>query len=348
MKTDRHSRTVCVKLESAAEWIAHARRIRLFCLHWVAAMHFLVIASMGVVVADDSSVKTLSNQSSASVSPAESQPQATELLRYVLRRIAHGPAFDALVRETVWATGREVVGIGSYEQAGVGSGRFNLQITMHDGYGKHWLQQISDGRLAWTRSEISGQVKLRRVDLGRLDEGVGTTSGSPSIAPRLKVGGWTEMLDTIDRDYILRVDGAKLQSQPVWVITGTLRKEVRARTLAQSGRDSWSPLCPTKVRVAISSTANAETGFGDFLPLRIESWSDPIKPDSGSDTSARPEGRLIALIEIHSIRPIKTPPVERFRFNNDDAEVNFTNDTDRYIQRHGVQLTAKQQRLMSR
>ena len=46
------------------------------------------------------------------------------------------PLSIAKVRETVWATGREVVGVGTYEQAGGGSGRFNLQITMHDGDGQ--------------------------------------------------------------------------------------------------------------------------------------------------------------------------------------------------------------------
>ncbi len=83
------------------------------------------------------------------------------------------PSFHAKVRETVWTNGREVVGVGTYEQAGGGSGRFNLQVTMHDGDGKHRLQQISDGRLAWTRTEIAGKVSLRRVDVGRLDEWVG-------------------------------------------------------------------------------------------------------------------------------------------------------------------------------
>ena len=103
---------------------------------------------------------------------AQSETQAVQLLRAVLEMVVNGPAFDAKVRETVWTTGRGVVGVGTYEQAGGGTGRFNLQVTMHDGDGKHRLQQISDGRLAWTRTEISGKVSLRRVDVGRLDEWV--------------------------------------------------------------------------------------------------------------------------------------------------------------------------------
>ncbi len=294
--------------------------------------------------------QTVSNRkrSRASDKSPTSQPQATALLRKVLHEIAHGPAFDAKVRETVWTTGREVVGVGTYQQAGGGSGRFNLQITMHDGDGKHRLQQISDGRLAWTRNEIAGHVSLRRVDVGRLDEWLRHSARAGGIAPRLRIGGWTEMLDTIDRDYIVRVDPAKLHSRPVWVITGTLRKDVRTRVLAESGRQQWPLLLPTKVCVAVAATADPETNFGQLLPVRIEYWSDPVASAGSADDQPKPKGRLLTLIELYSIQPIAPPPIERFRFENLDAEVNFTNETERYIKRYGVQITAAERRLLRR
>ena len=93
--------------------------------------------------------------------------------------------------------GREVVGVGTYEQAGGGSGQYNLQVTMHDGDGKHRLQQISDGKLAWTRTEIAGKVSLRRVDVGRLEEWVRGIADPTGLSPKLKVGAWGEMLDTM-------------------------------------------------------------------------------------------------------------------------------------------------------
>jgi len=105
--------------------------------------------------------------------PSGTQQQAVTLIGRVLRELVHGDAFDAKVRETVWTSGREVIGVGTYEQAGAGTGRYNLQVTMHDGEGKHRLHQISDGRLAWTRTEIADQVSLRRVDVGRLDGPIG-------------------------------------------------------------------------------------------------------------------------------------------------------------------------------
>ncbi|MCG8649107.1 MAG: hypothetical protein MI861_04705 [Pirellulales bacterium] len=280
--------------------------------------------------------------------PQPSDPQALRLLQEVVRQITHGPAFDAKVRERVWATGREVVGVGTYEQAGGGGGQFNLQITMLDGGGKHRLQQISDGRLAWTRTEIAGKVTLRRVDVGRLNEWVRLSGREVDIAPGLKVGGWAEMLDTIQQDYVLTVDNAKLGSRAVWVITGQLRDEARARIQLLSNHDNFPELCPTKVRVVIAAKPNPETGFGQLLPIQFQFWSDPVAAPPQGDQPARRQGRLITLIEIYSIRPITPPSIERFRFENDNAEVNFTNETDRYIQRYGVQLTAGQRRQLRR
>ena len=239
---------------------------------------------------------------------ATSQPQAVNLLRRVLAVIVNGPAFDAKVRETVWVTGREVVGVGTYEQAGGGSGRYNLQITMHDGDGKHRLQQISDGRLAWTRTEIAGNVSHRRVDVGRLDEWVRGVSRSP-ISPGLRVGAWAEMLDTIERDYVLSVDSAHLKGEAMWVITGELRPQRRDQIMADSGRQEWPSLHPTLVRVAVRRNPDPETGFGQLLPVHIEFRSDPVASEEVVGKSLR---RLITLIELYSIRAISPPRSSNF------------------------------------
>lgn len=282
-----------------------------------------------------------------------SDPRAVALLRQVLSTLVHGAPFHAKVRETVWTNGREVVGVGTYEQAGAGSGQFNLQVTMHDGDGKHRLQQISDGRLAWTRTEIAGNVSLRRVDVGRLDEWVGQSIPSTTIAPRLTVGAWAELLTTIERDHVLAVVGAKLENEPVWVLTGRLREERRSEVLADSGREDWPMLYPTRVHIAIRTKADPATGFGELLPVRFEFWSDPLSDESSPASSASSsakgqEGRLITLIELYSIQPISPPPLDRFRFENRDAEVNFVNETDRYLQFFGVHLTERELRQLRR
>jgi hypothetical protein len=348
MKIDRHSHhtgEAPVKLGISGP-AQPATRVICRRMVWCMAFLFWGIAHPDPPPAPAADTSAATPQPAAP--PAVSQPRATGLLRQVIWQLAHGPAFIAKVRETVWATGRKVVGVGTYEQSGEGSGRFNLQITMHDGDGRHHFQQISDGKLAWTRSEVSGHVALRRVDVGRLDEWVRPSNTPGEVAPRLRIGAWTEMLDLVDRDYIVRVDSATLQDNPVWVITGSLREQVRARILKESGRSTWPTLCPTKVRIAIAASPDAATGSGELLPTRIEFWSDPILADPQAESSAVPEGRLITLIEIYSIRAITAPPIERFRFDNQDAEVNFVNETEGYIERFGVELTASQRRALQR
>jgi hypothetical protein len=329
----------------------------LLALSFLISMH-VILVDVGDLAADDSPGVEAGQAASTSVSrPAElagerasdgSHTQAVDLLRAVIEMVVHGPAFDAKVRETVWTTGRSVVGVGTYEQAGGGSGRYNLLVTMHDGDGKHRLQQISDGRLAWTRTEIAGKVSLRRVDVGLLDQWVEGAIGRSRISPRLKVGAWAEMLSTIERNYVLEAVGAKLKDDQVWVIKGKLRDHRRHQIMAFSGLDEWPDLYPTQVRVAIKSKPDPDSGFGAWLPVRIEYLSDPVVPTANSADIEPSEGRLISLIEIYSIRPIDPPPEQRFRFENRDAHVNFINETDRYIQHYGVELTERQRRQLQR
>lgn len=305
---------------------------------------------------------------------------ARRLLARVIEQIALGPAFDAKIRQRVRVGDREVIGVGTYEQAGDGSGWFNLQVAMHDGDGKHTLQQISDGRLAWTRKQIGEEVILQRVDVGRLDQWVQgavapvyhhpNASAEPianHLPPSVRVGAWTEMLERIAADHDLTLASGRLEQREVWIVRGKLRADVRAQQLTDFGTENWPELCPTEVVVAIAKSAAIETGFGKGLPLRIEFWSDPIgthlsavegadRPGSQSDSepdatttalSAEPS-HLISVIELYSIRPISPPPIGRFRFENQDMEVNFTNDTGRYLSRYGIHITERQSRMLRR
>lgn len=395
--------------------------------NWIFALILLFgsIAAVGPAANRSSAQTASATDKIKSIAPADADP-ARRLLARVIEQIALGPAFDAKFRQRVWVGGREVIGVGTYEQAGDGSGWFNMQVAMHDGDGKHTLQQISDGRLAWTREQIGDDVSLQRVDVGRLDQWVHSgansavsapvyrgslTSGNATdhrqttarrdhlvdhLPPSVRVGGWTEMLESIAADHDLQVVSGRLEDRDVWIIRGSMRPDIREARLEEFGTPTWPELCPTQVVVAIAKAASPETGFGQGLPLRIEFWTDPQtneppnsangSKDSGSaedgsvDTSvdgnshsglastgtavdalsaapkapaekpiaATQKGRLISLIELYSIRPISSPPIGRFRFENQDMSVNFTNDTDRYLTRYGIQITERQSRMLRR
>ena len=272
-------------------------------------------------------------------------PDAKSQMQEIMRRLAYGPAFDAKVRQRVWAAGREVVGVGTYEQAGNGTGHFNLQVTMHDGDGRHGLQQICDGRLAWTKSVISERVSLSRVDVGRLNEWVRQsqrTRNSDELPARLRVGGWIEILDSIERDYVLDLGYAHSRSSDdgvlaLLVLTGELSNEARQRIMREHHISEIPELFPTKIKLAVQTQDNPKTKFGQGLPVRIEYWSEPVRATSEEEFDA--EGRLISLIEIYSIRPIQAPPIERFRFETHDPSINFANETDRYLRRYNIRLS---------
>ena len=344
MKIDRYNRLTSDS-KTKASFIASFMRRRggsklvvLVCLCLV----FLTFSALDwqITVAESPRIEAEStSQGNDESITVENEEAAIKLLRRVIFQLASGPAFEAKVRQRVWTTGREVVGVGTYEQSGQTTGQFNFQMTMHDGEGKHTLQQISDGRLAWTRSEVAGEISLHRVDVARLDEWAANAQNEDTLPLRLRVGGWIELLEQIKRDHQLQVAGGRLQGQPVWVVTATLSEDQQNEVIRASGRAEWPQLYPVKVCVVISKVGNKESGFGKFMPLRIEHWSRAIDEPSESDAEKTQQAeRLISLVELYSIRQIAPPPIERFRFENRDAEVNFTNETDGYLKRFGVNV----------
>jgi len=306
--------------------------------------------------------------------PEKSESNADVLALRCMERLCLGDAFDAKLRQRIWASGREVVGVGHYEQGGRGGGRFSLEMTIHDGDTRQTMKQISDGKLVWVRTEIGGAVAIRRVDLGRIDEferqwltkqqmssvaprasvyrSVGHVSPTPienRLPSRLTAGGLAELIQRIREDYVLSLKKGTVERQPVWILHGRLRSTVHSQIEAVSQRGHWTPLCPVEVRVAIAATADA-TGFGAGLPLRIEFYSvatlanDPTTPSTDSQTvapPATPTGRLISLLEVYAMRRIEASPEERFRFQSDDREVTFTNDTKRYLDQIGIETESE-------
>jgi hypothetical protein len=234
---------------------------------------------------------------SQATTSAGSQANAHLLIHRTIERLVRGDAFDAKLRQRIWASGREVVGVGHYEQSGIGSGRFSMEMTIHDGDSRQTMKQISDGKLAWHRSQIAGTIAVRRVDLGRIDEyeqelrarhsvtkhsGIkspiyrmaGHSSHAPTdpLPASLRVGGLVELLDRIAEDYDLSLSRKFVEKQPVWVLHGQIKERERLRILKESGRDHMAPLYPCEVRVAITATGDAN-GFGAGLPILIEFWS---------------------------------------------------------------------------
>lgn len=276
---------------------------------------------------------------------AQSTPQALALVDQVINRLAHGAPFFCDIRQRVWAAGGESMGVGTYIQVGRGTGQFSMQVSMHDGDAKHTLLQMSDGRLAYTRTEVGKRVSLIRVDVGSLDEGARVLRRTDPVKPSMLVGGPIEMLDTIRRDYHLRVGTSQLNGQKLLVLIGTI-KPLRKQAIAPTG--NVPNLFPSHLNVMIAAEDDPKTGFGKGLPVRIEHRSAPkITSDedaTGETTSSIvSQGSLISLIEFYSIHPMnQLPSIKKFRFENQDAAVTFVNETKRYEDRFDIRVSARE------
>lgn len=270
------------------------------------ALIALTLTTVCSVLNADPTVPTSGSPTSGSSSPASKsmESRGDSVLGQVLNRLTQGAAFNAKLRERVWTSGREAVGIGTYEQAGGSTGNYNLQVTMHDGVGgQHTLQQISDGRLAWTRTDIAEGVLLRRVDIRILEQRVREAGVTSQLPPRVLVGGLAELIDSIRRDYDLRLkpgafqlktnlpqastvrlDGATSvgslnDAEKFLVVEGSLKAAIREQIQLKSGRTDWPSLCPARVQVLVTTQPNPETQFGEGLPRRVYFFSDPIPQD---------------------------------------------------------------------
>lgn len=263
------------------------------------------------------------------------QQAAKLLIRKTIQQLTSGKAFDAKLTQHIRTEGRNAVGVGRYEQAGGNTGRVSMDMRIPTSNGECLLQQVCDGRLAWTREQIGDSIRLRRVDVARLDELV--VGAKTEIKPRLRVGGLVELLEKAHADFALQQVTGELEGEPVWMLKGDIRPETEAAILKAAEREDWPPLCPRSVAIAIAAENN-ESGFGQGLPIRFEFWSDT----EGKDR------RLISYLRIYDLRAIPPAPETHFRFETGGGDVNYVNDTQRYLDHFGIQVTERQKRILTR
>ncbi|PNY34497.1 hypothetical protein C2E31_23065 [Rhodopirellula baltica] len=270
--------------------------------------------------------------------------RASEVIDQVIDRLGNGAPFDCIISQKIRTADREITGVGSYLQMGMGTGRFIFSMKVHDGDGKHTLFQISDGRLTWTRSQVDEDVSLSRVDVGWLDEGARALHRDSRIKPSMKVGAIGEMLDTIRDQYDLSLGTSQLKGRPLVVVIGTLKQSRRDEMKSILGGQPWPETYPTRVNIAIAQHDDPKSNFGKGLPVRIEHLGEI--PRQGSDDSADSNSgvkpHMISLLEFYSIRPVEPRPVERFRYDNQNTEIDFVNETARYEQKFGIHVSAKE------
>ncbi|QEG39001.1 hypothetical protein [Roseimaritima ulvae] len=274
------------------------------------------------------------------------QQAAAALIERTVVTLASGPAFDAKLTQQVRTPDHTAVGVGRYEQAGGNTGRVHMDMDISISQNqKCQLLQKCDGRLAWTREQVGDTVRLRRVDVGRLDEMVAAKMSA--ISPRLRVGGLIELLERAHADFALEQVPAELEGHPVWMLKGSLRPAVKTDILRRAEREEWPPLCPNAIAIAIAADNN-DNGFGKGLPVRFEYWLETEAEAEQAQQAPTEMRRLISYLKIYDLQKIQPAPETHFRLETGESDVNYTNDTQRYLDHFGIQVTEKQQRLLTR
>lgn len=273
-----------------------------------------VVVLAGGEAADEGQVTTAEGQIPVEVLQ-KNQEAAAVMAETVLQSLTMGPPLQAKLRVRAWAAGKEVKEVGSYEQAGRGSGwmRMELEVPIADGKGR-W-QQTCDGRLAWTREELAGHVRVRRVDVGRVSELIHNNSAF-AVSPWLRIGGLAELVDRIRAEYRLTISEGHIEQVPMVVLKGQMHQARIDELTAEGGNGEFPDLVPRLVRIAIPRER-----LDLPIPARIEFWSEE-------------GGRLITMLEVYDLTEIEPPGLERFRFEPGGDD--FANETDLYLARFGM------------
>ncbi|MEZ6089001.1 MAG: hypothetical protein R3C05_13440 [Pirellulaceae bacterium] len=266
------------------------------------------------------------NASPSAPFPDENAKKAWQILNAsIIQLIDKGPAFEAKLRQVTRVEGQEVRAVGRYIQSSRSRGlmRMELQSSINNKISR--FEQTCDGRLVWTREQVGDDVRIRRVDVGRLDE-IAYTTG---ISARFKVGGLPELLDSIAWDYDLKlVRGVLKETQQVWILRGKMKSERLQQLLDEHELKSIPDEMPTHVRVAI-----AADGPFRLIPVRMEFSGDPVSGSIGPS-------RLISEMDIYELTAIQPPKEELFRYNTSEEDAHFTNETQDYIDRFQMRMAS--------
>ncbi len=259
------------------------------------------------------------------------------VLRRAIWQAVWGEPISCRVRQRIEMFDKELVGVGSYDQAGQGSGKLKWQMRLAAADAVTNYLQISDGRLFWTSHQVEEEIKLNRVDLGKIRERIGPVRQSdlsnPLLAIELAIGGQAEMLRNLYHRYQWEsAVPTKLDQQPIWLLTGQIRQTApipagRAPIDQTMVNASQTGLLPQRVRLSLGRTEQFP-----FFPYRIEYFRQ--KADS-QDV----EWETITVVEFFEVSKPTVMEPELFQYEVRDSVEVIGDDTMNYLPASSLHLT---------
>ena len=272
--------------------------------------------------------------------PGSSNPDSLDpeaVVRRAIWQAVWGDPVASRVRQRISMFGKELVGVGSYCHAGKGSSKLKWQMRFAAADAVTNYLQISDGRLLWTSQQVEEKIEVNRVDLDPIRERIGSVRESdlanPLLAMELAVGGQAELLRSLYHRYDWEsAVPAKLDQQPVWLLTGEIRQQppipsARAPIDQAMQSASQTGLLPQRVRLALGRTEQFP-----FFPHRIEYFKR-------KETEGNTTWELITVIEFFEVSaPISMEP-ELFQYEVRDTVEAIQDETSKYLPASPLHLT---------
>jgi|GEM_PF-4442009 len=285
--------------------------------------------------APSSNATTVSSLEGGGVVGEGLDPEA--VVRRAIWQAVWGEPIASRVRQKISMFGKELVGVGSYCHAGKGTSKLKWQMRFASAEAVTNYLQISDGRLLWTSQQVDERIEVNRVDLDPIRERIGVVRESdlsnPLLAMELAVGGQAELLRSLYHRYDWEsAVPAKLDQQPVWLLTGEIRQQppipaARAPIDQAMQSASQTGLLPERVRLALGRTEQ----FPFFLH-RIEYFK---KKEADGNTLWEPR-TVIEFFEVSAPRALEA---ELFQYEVRDTVEAIQDDTSKYLPASPLHLT---------
>lgn len=249
--------------------------------------------------------------------------------------------FKASIRQRVDLFGQQLVGSGSYLQAGEGSDkliRMELKLQLADQIAS--VQQIRNHRFLWVRRELSSNSILGRVDLRRFHKAI-EKSHEDALNPStswIAMGGLPQLLTRLERSFEFGPPKqAEIGDVPVWVVHGSWKPDILA-TLVPSlqseiragksiGPDSYPEHLPHRVVLVLGGDNRLP-----LFPYRCEFQKFAVA--EAADISASTNFKSSVTIELFEIQRLDN--VDPTLFEYEPGEQDVVDHTALYLQQLGI------------
>lgn len=264
--------------------------------------------------------------------PAQTRPEAADLLRQSAASLATEPSFQAEFRQRVQLLERTMVGKGVYRQATHRNLRkYQLKVTLRVDDESSSLLQVSNGRFLWIRRDYPGRREIERMDLSEIRTAVrahAEASEQPSAAgqgdgiPWIGLEGLPSTLAGLaDRFTFAPLKETTIGDEPAWLLEGRWRPEVLKRLAPNFSPDDrhlnrLPPHLPTHLQLVLSRSPQ-----WPLFPYRIEyRRAQETYQDSLASTKA------IVTMEFSNVLRQAPFDAQQFEFPPDATERDVTSE----------------------